>query len=471
MASIGGLSGFDGAAIVDQLMPLEAIPQNRLKTQQASQRSTLSALQQLNTRIATLGSAATTLAKAETWQGLKATSSSSQVTVTAGASAAATNFTVGVTSVATAHQVSFSFAAKTDAPAVTTGPMRLDFTDPTKSPITLTTDGTLQGLADAINDTDNKTGLTATVVRTGAAADGSAQYGLVVTADKTGAASGFTLSYDDAGGTAAGTPLAQQAPGARIGTDAAITLGAGLTLTSATNTFADVAPGVSITIADNAVTADKATAASPQTISTVTVKQDPTSLVSSVKGLVDQLNTALGWIDEQTAGAKGAAKAGTLAGDATARSVRSALLNTVFGSGNTTMAGMGIQTDRAGKLVFDEAKFKEAYAADPAAVAAQFTKADPDVPGSTNGWAARLEIVSKAASDPTTGTVTGAVKGRESTIDRLQNNIDSWDLRLELRRTTLSRQFNALEVALSNMNSQSSWLAGQINSLPSYSSR
>jgi flagellar hook-associated protein 2 len=39
-------------------------------------------------------------------------------------------------------------------------------------------------------------------------------------------------------------------------------------------------------------------------------------------------------------------------------------------------------------------------------------------------------------------------------------------MRLELRRTTLTRQFTALETALSRMNSQSSWLAGQISSLP-----
>ena len=33
----------------------------------------------------------------------------------------------------------------------------------------------------------------------------------------------------------------------------------------------------------------------------------------------------------------------------------------------------------------------------------------------------------------------------------------------------LTRQFTALETALSQMNSQSSWLAGQISSLPTYS--
>ena len=38
----------------------------------------------------------------------------------------------------------------------------------------------------------------------------------------------------------------------------------------------------------------------------------------------------------------------------------------------------------------------------------------------------------------------------------------------ELRRTTLERQYTALETALSSMQSQSSWLSSQISSLPSY---
>jgi flagellar hook-associated protein 2 len=33
----------------------------------------------------------------------------------------------------------------------------------------------------------------------------------------------------------------------------------------------------------------------------------------------------------------------------------------------------------------------------------------------------------------------------------------------------LTRQFSAMETALSSLKNQSTWLAGQINSLPSYS--
>ncbi len=48
----------------------------------------------------------------------------------------------------------------------------------------------------------------------------------------------------------------------------------------------------------------------------------------------------------------------------------------------------------------------------------------------------------------------------------MNDDIADWDVRLEQRRTSLERQYGALEVALGKLQSQSSWLAGQISSLP-----
>ena len=72
---------------------------------------------------------------------------------------------------------------------------------------------------------------------------------------------------------------------------------------------------------------------------------------------------------------------------------------------------------------------------------------------------------STSASDKTSGTVTGAVNGRTAAITRLNKSIADWDDRLALRRTTLERQFTALETAMSQMQSQSSWLSSQLSSL------
>jgi flagellar hook-associated protein 2 len=244
------------------------------------------------------------------------------------------------------------------------------------------------------------------------------------------------------------------------GQDAKISIGGlGATATSKTNTFADVSPGVSVTLASSAKAGDT---------STVTVAQDSSGAKSSVQGLVDQLNALLTKIDGLTAPATSTAKAGALSGDPTARSLRSALINTVFGvDGQTSMAGLGIQTDRYGKLVFDQAAFDKAYAADPAAVAAQFTKGATTA---TDGWAARLQAVAGGASDAKTGTITAAITGQQTSIDRLDTDITDWDNRLALRREGLTRQFTALETALSTMKSQGNWLSSQLATLPTSSS-
>jgi flagellar hook-associated protein 2 len=195
---------------------------------------------------------------------------------------------------------------------------------------------------------------------------------------------------------------------------------------------------------------------------------------SSVQGLVDQLNALLTKIDGLTAPATSTAKAGALSGDPTARSLRSALINTVFGvDGRTSMASLGIQTDRYGKLVFDEAAFDTAYAADPVGVMKRFTTADTSADPTVahpDGWAALVQTVAKNASDPFTGTVTAAITGSQSSIDRLGDDIAAWDDRLALRRESLNQQFTALETALSSLKSQGDWLSGQLASLPSSSS-
>jgi flagellar hook-associated protein 2 len=86
-------------------------------------------------------------------------------------------------------------------------------------------------------------------------------------------------------------------------------------------------------------------------------------------------------------------------------------------------------------------------------------------PESGTGVIQRITEVLDRAIAPGTGTISQAIQGRESTRRDLQTQIDNWDRRLDLRRATLERQFSGLEVALSRLQSQQSWLAGQLGQL------
>ncbi|MBZ5736150.1 flagellar filament capping protein FliD [Nocardioides sp. TRM66260-LWL] len=438
-ATISGLSsGLDTASIVNQLMQVEAQPQTQLKAKVTDQQRLLTALQGLNAKFASLTTAAEGLAKPGGLATLTATSSSTSITASATGSAAPTTLSVTVTSVARSHQLGFTEAhALTDRVTVPATQVTLDRFD--GSPVVLETgDGTLQGLVNAINLTANDTGLRATTIKV---ADGS--YKLMVTSVATGAASDFALTQTD------GSPLLG---GASVvaGSDAKIDLGSGIVATSSSNTFTDLLPGVAVTLKPDAAVG---------TTATISVARDADAVAKSVKSMVDSVNDILKTIDSGSAYNASTKTAGVLMGESTVRDLRDRLLDAVYPAGGAaSLASVGIQVSRDGTLSFDATAFSQAYAADPAKVATA-------IDSTGGGFAERVRAMAKSASNTTDGVLTQAISGQNSELKRLNDSIADWDDRLALRRTSLERQFTALETALNQMQSQSNWLSGQLSKL------
>lgn len=441
-SSISGLvSGLDTATIINQLITLEAAPQTRLKKQLTTETSVKTALQTLNTQVAALATQAKELAKPGAWQALTVTSSSTAVAASATATTgsagsgnvSAGSFSFTVDQVASAHRLTFvSTAARTDTVVPSGTTVQLTVGGETK---TLdTSDGTLAGLANALNGAG--TGVQAATVKLD---DGS--YRLVVTAASTGSAAAFTLTDADGGDLLGGATVTQ-------GRNAQITMGSD-TISSASNTFTDVLPGLTFTVSAPAV----------GTTVDLTSTRDGASTRDKVKTLVDSTNALLSRIDALSA--KTGSSAGVLARESSVRDLRNAVLESIYPGDGSSMAGFGIQLDRFGKLQFDAAAFDKAYAADPVATQGAFTT------GTTAGFAARLQTVTERASDVYTGSLSDAVEGRDESMRRLSDRIEGWDTRLELKRTALTRQYTALETALQALSSQSSWLGSQLSSLNS----
>src|SRR4051795_8255856 len=96
-SSIGGLvSGLDTATIISQLMQVEAQTQTNLKNRVTTEQSTVKSLQDLNAKLAALTTSAATLAKPAGWNPLTVTSSSANVSVTAGTTAQPGSFSFKV---------------------------------------------------------------------------------------------------------------------------------------------------------------------------------------------------------------------------------------------------------------------------------------------------------------------------------------------------------------------------------------
>ena len=428
-ASISGLgSGLDTASIISQLMQLEALPQTKLKTKLTTEQSTLKTIQDLNAKFAALVTTAADLSKPGAWSPLKATSSHEGVTVLATTGTAAGSLSLTVDQLARAHSMRFTDAAATSDVVVSPG-TTVDLTINGVTKTLDTGDGTLGGLVNALNASG--TGVRASTMKLD---DGS--YRVTVQAATTGAASAFTLTASGGSALLGGATVT-------TGQDAAITVGAD-TIHSATNTFTGLLPGVDVTVGAKAL---------GETV-TLDIAGDATAARDAAKGLVDKVNELLTQIEKLTAYDPVTKKSGALGGSVVARDLRNQLLSTVYPNATSTMAGDGVQTDRYGKLVFDATAFEKAYAADPAATSAAFT-----------GFSDRIEAVSKKASDKVDGSLTTLATGKTAQIDRLQDSIDAWDARLELRELSLTRTYTALDVALSKLNSQSGWLAGQLGTL------
>ena len=437
-ASISGLSsGLDTATIITQLMQLEAVQQNRLKTRVTATTTAKTTLQSLNTKLAALATAAKDLSRTSGWSPMSTTSSYDKVSVSTTIGAQPTQLSLTVGSTAVSHRLTFATTAATTDVVVSGGTtVSFDPLDGT-GPVTLeTVDGTLSGLVKAVNDAN--LGVRASTLKLD---DGT--YRLMVESTKTGAASDFTLTNGDGSDLLGGAVV-------RAGQDASITIGAD-TIHSPTNTFTNLLPGVSVTLGTGAVAG---------TVVDIAATADPAAMSDKVKSLVDSMNAILSDIDAATKSGSGTVKGGPLAGDNVVRRVRDTLTSTLYASGGGSLADVGIQIDRSGKLVFDAAAFKAAYTEDPAGVAAKF------VDGTTPGFMARVAAAATGASNSTNGTITQALQGKDSLIRDLNDRIEAWDDRLAVREATLKRQFAALETALNAMQSQSSWLAGQIAGLP-----
>jgi flagellar hook-associated protein 2 len=509
-SSVSGLvSGLDTAALISQLMQVEAQPQTLLKNKVSSEQSSLSSLQSLNSKLLTIATKANDLAKTTAWSPFTATSSHDSVTasVTSGATASSFSFTVQQT--AKPQQLRFASAAL-DTRVTATGSTGVHLTAADGTVTTLETgDGTLHGLVKAINGSG--AGVRATTLQL---SDGT--HRVLVQSEKTGAASGFTLTNTDGSALALGTTVT-------AGQDALITVGTD-ELKSSTNTFSGTVSGLDITLA----------ASTPAgTVVDITIDRDTQGMTDSVQALVDAANAVLTDIASLTAYKTSTSSGGALAGDPTLRSLRAELISGVAnGVDGKSLADVGIEVDRYGKITFDAEAFTAAYTADPSGTAKRFagtatwtgtgsvamagatwrttpgphtvdsaagtidgeaatvsgslltgrsgTSADGlavTVTGTasgtlsyTQGFAAKLAAIAERASDSTVGSVTTAIKGRTSTIESMEDAIASWDVRLTKRRESLERQYAALEVALGQLQNQSQWLAGQIAGLPSYSS-
>ena len=309
--------------------------------------------------------------------------------------------------------------------------------------------GTLAEVATAINNA-GAIGTRAAIVQV---AEG--EYRLQLNAIETGAASAIDVDLGQFTGLTGFTTLS-------TGQDAQIRIEGTnpYTVSSADDTFDDLLPGVDVTLAG--VPADEVV---------VNVTRDSDTLADRVQALVDAVNEVVSGFKEASAYDADENQAAILTGNSTIRragdELTAALIGPVAGAalGSVGLTGVSINSD--GTFEFDRAVFDQAYEDDPAAVervyAAPFGSGDDSV----------ISRVLAEVDDATafgTGYLRSAEDAENARVEDLDDSIAAWDRRLEIREDVLRATYTRLEAALAQLQSQSTWLAGQINTLSTPSS-
>ena len=431
--SVDGLvSGLQTSSLISQLVAAEGVVQTQLKTRLGQTERAAEAYRSINTKIDALRSAAEKLAEDGTWTAAKATSSSTAVAVAVTGTPQPGSITFTVGSVAAAHAV---VGGTQTTPPTTAGAYStvtvFDANRATRGTITVGGTGSLNDAAAAINASEY--GLNATVLQVE-----PGKYRLQVSAKATGSAAAFGLSTDSSPGTGFSA--------LRQGKDAKITLGdatSPLSITSATNTFTGVIPGGTLTVSrEDATPVTVDVAADPEAVAAKSANSKDSTVVlrgdSNLRRLTDQVLAAVSEV----------------VGD--------------LGSPGS----MGVQLTREGTVSFSKDRFLEKLAADPAEVRTLFagTPAGTPAADAVEGVATRVQELAKQLTHSTTGSLTLLAKGRDELAADIKIRIADWDLRLAARKELLTRQFTAMETALQSLQSQSSWLSGQLATLPSRSS-
>lgn len=427
--SLPGLaSGLDSAALIDGLMQVEAIPQQLLQRQVTKTNTLVSALQGLNTRVAAAAENSADIAKPGALRAFTTQTSSDAATATATSRAAAGRLDFAVDRLASRHTLVTDPVTEWDT-------TEFSIIAGNGTTTAITADSTnLDDVVKAINAT--AAGVTAVKIPVG---DGT--HRLQLSATDTGAEGSFTL-----GGSTVGTTLTSE------GADAAITLWSGTAaqqrVTSASNTFEDLMPGVDVEVS--------AVSATPITL---TVERDTEAAAKTAESLVTSVNAVLSYIranSRVSSSGDGSTTAGVLTGDSAVRSAQQRMSDAVIRPvDGRSPSEIGISVTRDGELTFDPEKFAAALAADPAGVETTVAQ-----------LSARINTVSTELSDRYDGQITQRITGQEGLANRLTDQVDQWDSRLANRRATLERTYAALEVQMQSLNSQMDYLSSQLASLP-----
>jgi flagellar hook-associated protein 2 len=351
----GIVSGFDTASIIESLLGFQETQIATYNTRKAEITTQQSAFKGIEAQLLTFQN---TLSRLNRVSGsvfdVQQSVSSDEDILTAAASGNAANGTYNLTvnQLATAHQVGSQGFDATDA-QIATGEITLQVGDNASTTITIDENNrTVAGLASAINEQSDD--VAASVIYD----QGSDSYRLLLASSETGVENQISISSDF--DTGSGTEPDFSGDAIQEATDALVTIGSGpgaITASYSSNQVEDLIENVSINLAS----------ADPDKVVTIQVSSDNTSAKEAIGDFVNEFNSIMEFIDNQTLFIPDTNQASPLLGNRSVNEIRDELrqlaINTVPGlsTGANRLASIGVDINTQGRLQIDSGKLDSAF--------------------------------------------------------------------------------------------------------------
>lgn len=433
----GIVSGLDTNFLVDQLTKLESIPLDRLRSRQDAFRRQVSAIGDLTSKLDAVKSAAAKLA-ADGGLGVKSTTTNTAFSVTPGTSAAAGQYEVQVTNLATnARALSGSVAPEAE---IRSGTLTVGI-EGTNYDITINEGDDLATVAAAIKDSGAP--VSAVVLN-----DGTNDFLSVVRKDSgytvgSSAAAALTLTANQTGGSGTNLSFTVTQP------ENATFVINDLPFTRTSNTVTDAVPGTTLNLIEEGGASEK-----------LVLENDTTKTAANLKAFVDAYNSVMSAVSSNLKPSAGTDRSRTLAGDGSLRSLQQGmqgLLTSVVGGlgGVRTLADLGLKTSQAdGTLTIDNTTLERALSSDATAINEIFSTA-------TSGVSDLVDELVDRFTDPLDGVLTARKKGIDAQVRGLDTQLDSMQLRIDAFREALVTQFTAMEKIVAGLKVTGSYLSSQ----------
>lgn len=439
-------SGLDVNDIVKQLMALERRPIDNLTTKKSFVNAQISAYGSLKSKVSAFQTAMANLNSPQKFQVFKASSGNDSIMSTSVSSnAVAGNYNIEVVSLAERDKIATK--AYTNASSVV-GEGTLNISVGANS-FDLTIDSsnnTLAGIRDAINNATDNTGVSATIV-TG---DDGAR--LVLSSKETGLDNALRISVTDSDGNNSdedGLSALAYNPEGGVQFRAAISSAQnalirvdGFDVSSNTNTFTGAIDGVTINAASIGTT-------------TLTVSRNDEKILESVQAFATAFNALRTEINNQ--------RKGQLEADSTLLTLERQIFdvlnagNSIGGSSFSYLIEAGVSINKQGVMEVNSSRITEIMNNDFDSFVNLFASEN-------GGFAAKLSTLANGwlASD-------GLIDSREDGLKTQVKGIDEQILRMEDRMISVEAriraQFSALDTLVSSLNNTSSFLTQQLASL------